>query len=150
MRFDNTINCVVFCINKKIGIITVCNEVAKVMFLRLYISHSVHRGGSASVHAGIPPLQEQPSALPLGAGTPAPQEQTPPRSRHPREQVPPRADTPQIRHTSPQTATVADGTHPTGMHSCSQLCITISFQSVRKLYFRFLDFIGPVHFKWYI
>ena len=37
-------------------IFTVRNEVAKVMFLHLSVSHSVHRGGgSASVHAGIPP-----------------------------------------------------------------------------------------------
>ena len=38
----------------------------------------------------------------------SPREQTPPpRSRHPREQTPPG-----------ETATAADGTHPTGMHSC--------------------------------
>ena len=79
------------------------------------VCHSVHRvGDSASVHAGIPP--------PGGR---------PPQSRHP----PPRPGTPQIRHPSrsrpprdwaplpQQTATVADGTHPTGMHSCNQLSI---------------------------
>ena len=55
-----------------------------------------------SVHAGIP-------HPPPGPGTPRPgpgthRDQTPPGTRHP----------------SPcqQTATVADGTHPTGMHSC--------------------------------
>ena len=55
---------------------------------------------------------------PMGADTPRgrhppgsrypPPEQTPPRSRHP-----PGAETP-----PEQTATAADGTHPTGMHSC--------------------------------
>ena len=84
------------------------------------VCHSVHRGVSASVHAGIPPPPEQtaPGAdTCLGADTrwsrhtleqtlPSPQEQThPPPSRHspradtppptpPPEQTPPRADTP--------------------------------------------------------
>ena len=51
------------------------------------VCHSVHRGGSASVHAGIPPRADAP------------------RSRHPREQTPPReqthplgADPPGSRH----------------------------------------------------
>ena len=45
------------------------------------------------------------------------QEQTPP------EQTPPGADTPQSRHPPPHrdTVTTADGTHPTGMHSCFKL-----------------------------
>ena len=43
------------------------------------VCHSVHRGGSASVHDGIPP---PPSRHPPEAGTP-PQEQTPPWSRYP-------------------------------------------------------------------
>ena len=59
---------------------------AKVMFLHLSVSHSVHRRVSASVHAGIrhpswadsPPPQEQ---TPLWTDTPW--EQTPSRSRHP-------------------------------------------------------------------
>ena len=56
------------------------------------------RGGSASVHAGIP----------------GPQEQTP------RDQAPfPR-----------QTATVADGTHPTGMHSCFVKVLVKGIQSI--------------------
>ena len=71
---------------------------AKVMFLHLSVSHSVHRGVSASVHAGIPPL-----------GSRHPPEQTPSSSRHP-----PGADPPP----GAETATAADGTHPTGMHSC--------------------------------
>ena len=48
-------------------------------------------GGSASVYAGIPPTQTHPwSDTPLLCRPPQ----------------------------SPQTATAADGTHPTGMHSC--------------------------------
>ena len=57
----------------------------KVMFLHLSVSHSVHRGGSASVHAGIPP----------------PWDQVPPQDQTPLEQTPPQ-----------QTATAVDGTHP--------------------------------------
>ena len=54
------------------------------------------------------------SAL-VHAGIPHPLEQTPPRSRHP-----PEADTPPPPGADPlpETATAADGTHPTGMHSC--------------------------------
>ena len=50
-----------------------------------------------------------------------PQEKTPPKSRHPQEQTPPGADTSPRADTAPlppETAVVADGTHPTGMHSC--------------------------------
>ena len=75
---------------------------------------------------------------PPGADTP--QEQTPPKSRHPPEQTPPgqtppksrppKSRHPQGRHPPksrhppradpppPDTATAADGTHPTGMHAC--------------------------------
>ena len=70
------------------------------------VCHSVHRGVSNSVHAGIPqPPQEQTppgSRHPLGADTPwsrHPREQThPPGSRHPSG-----ADTPQSRHPPEQT-----------------------------------------------
>ena len=82
------------------------------------VCHSVHRGGSASVHAGIPPQSRHP-----------PQEQTLPQSRH---HPPLGADTPQSRHPPKQTppkqtppwkqtlaySLRAAGTHPTGMHSC--------------------------------
>ena len=94
--------------------------------LCFYRHLSVHGGGwggvgvSASVHAGIPhpPTprdQVHPwEQTPPGADTPL--EQTPPGSRHP-----PGADTPSPR----DTATAADGTHPTGMHSClKRLCLT--------------------------
>ena len=53
---------------------------AKVMFLHLSVSHSVHRGVSASVQAGIHPPPEQ---TPPGADTP--------RSIHPSKQKPPPA-----------------------------------------------------------
>ena len=53
--------------------------------------------GSASVHAGIHPRVD----TPLG--------------RHPPGRHPPWVDTPPPLG---QTATAADGTHPTGMHSC--------------------------------
>ena len=61
-------------------IITVRNEVAKVMFLQACVCP--HGGVSASLHAGIlHPLEQTP-----------PWEQTPP-DRHPQEQTPPGADT---------------------------------------------------------
>ena len=47
--------------------------------------------------------------LPLG--------QTPPGRRHPSRQTPLWTDTPHPQ----QTAIAADGTHPTGVHSCSGL-----------------------------
>ena len=82
---------------------------AKVMFLHLSVILSMG-GGSASVHAGIPPPPWE-QTPPLGVANPhygpgTPWEQTPP-GPGTRRADPPR-----------QTATVADGTHPTGMHSC--------------------------------
>ena len=60
--------------------------------------------GSTSVRDGIPPPGQ----------APPPPDQAPPgsRPRQPPDQAPPGSRQP------PQTATVADGTHPTGMHSC--------------------------------
>ena len=46
-----------------------------------------------------------------------PSGQTPPR------QTPPWADTPPGRHSLPETATAADGTHPTGMLSCRYIIL---------------------------
>ena len=61
---------------------------------------------SASVHAGIPPQSRHPPS------------KHPPGSRHPPQgQTPPWQQTPPTR--TQQTDTAADGTHPTGMHSCS-------------------------------
>ena len=87
------------------------------------VCHSVHRGVSASVHAGIPPgADTPPEQRPPQEQTPpehtfprsrppqsihppeqTPPEHTPPRSRHPPEHTPPRADPleqipPQSRH----------------------------------------------------
>ena len=73
------------------SIFTVRNEVAKVMFLQLSVCP---QWGSASVQVGIP-------IPPPGPGTPL-------RTRHPSR----------TRHPPQETATAADGTHPTGMHSC--------------------------------
>ena len=86
------------------------------------VCHSVHGGEvSASVHAGIlPPPEDQ--APPSRDQTPA-QDQAPPW-----EQAPPGADTPGSRHPTPETATVADGMHPTGMHSCWSGDFAISVQ----------------------
>ena len=56
-------------------------KLAKVMFLHLSVSHSVHGGGSASVHSRIPPWEQTP-----------PQDQAPPRG----------ADPPGTRHPPPQ------------------------------------------------
>ena len=95
----------------------------KLRRLCFYRRLSVHRGVSASVHAGIP---HKP-----------PQEQTPPQSRPPWEQTPreqtpplqqtpyPGADTPQEQTPPRETATAADGTHPTGMHSCSNIFLQL-------------------------
>ena len=64
-----------------------------------------------------PPEQTPPAQTPSRADTP----QDPP-SRHPpaADTPPPGADTP-----SPfqETATAVDGTHPTGMHSCYDMCL---------------------------
>ena len=83
---------------------------AKVIFLHLSVILFIGGGGSASMHAGIPPPWEQtppprtrcpprPCTPPLGADTPGPY--SPPRSRHPPPDQapspwnrPPRADTP--------------------------------------------------------
>ena len=67
------------------------------MFSQACVKNSVHWGvclPSTPLHAGIHP----PGRLPW-ADTP--------------EQMSPQADTP-----LPEMATAADGTHPTGMHSC--------------------------------
>ena len=67
---------------------------AKVMFLHLFVSHSVHRGVPASVHAGIhtPPRQTPPQGRhPQGADSPPPWSRQPHGNRHPssKEQTPP-------------------------------------------------------------
>ena len=105
-------------------------------------------GGSASVHAGIPP-----SHPPWSRHTPwsrHPQSRHPspwsraPQTRHlPQTRYVPGADTPPAAGTPPlpeQTATVADGTHTTGMHSCSLMCFTGS----SNFFFRFRFSVAPI------
>ena len=86
-----------------------------------------HPSGTRHTHQeqappGADTPQEQTSpqeqAPPLGADTPradtpSPQDQAPPQ-----EQAPPRQTPPDQASPPQQTATVADDTHPTGMHSC--------------------------------
>ena len=43
-------------------------KLAKVMFLHLSVSHSVHRGASASVHAGIHPRADTPPEQTIPSG----------------------------------------------------------------------------------
>ena len=95
----------------------------KLRRLCFYRRVSVHRGGGVCLSAcwDTPPGAD----IPLGADTPSgsrhPREQTPLEQTAPPQQTPPRAnlipppgaDTPHPR----ETATAADGTHPTGMHS---------------------------------
>ena len=96
------------------------------------VCHSVHRGegGSASVHAGIPPPDTRPPPPPGADTLPPPWTPDPPDTRPPlpRHQTPPwTPDTPHPPDTrtppSPGKQTPAYGlraavTHPTGMHSC--------------------------------
>ena len=78
----------------------------KVIFSRI-LSPWGWRGVYPSMHWRRHP---PPSDTPTWADTPL--------DRHPLGRHPPWADTPLIRHPHPQqTATAADGTHPTGMHS---------------------------------
>ena len=63
---------------------------------------------------------------PLGADTPVGADSPPPRSRHPHAG----ADTPP-EQTPPlpgETATAADSTHPTGVHSCYNVILFIDAQ----------------------
>ena len=97
---------------------------AKVMFLHVFVSHSVHRGGgSASVHAGIPPHPTP------GPAPPQEQAPPPPGTRHPQSRPPPQEQTPSPGADPPRSrlpCTVhtgrygqqADGMHPTEMQSC--------------------------------
>ena len=72
------------------------------------VCHSVHRVGSASVHAGIPPPQDH---APQGTMHPpvpcTPRDHPPPETMHP----------PGAEHAG-RYSQRAGGTHPTGMQSC--------------------------------
>ena len=74
------------------------------MFLHLSVSHSVHRGVSASLHAGI--------------HTPTPWEQTPPQEAdNPQKQALPPEQTPPCAVHAGRYGQQAGGTHPAGMHT---------------------------------
>ena len=80
------------------SIITVRNSsCGKVMFSQVCVKHSVHGGRVSASGLGRVPASGSSGAVH-------------PPGRHPH----PRADT-------PETATAADGTYPTGMHSCFTL-----------------------------
>ena len=119
-------------------IITVRNEVAKVMFLHLSVILFTGGGylGRYPSWTGTPSRADTPPrpGTPLGrytprTGTPArpgtpPGRYTPgrytPRTRYtPRAGKPPRD---QVHPLGADTATVADGTHPTGMHFYLSVC----------------------------
>ena len=94
---------------------------AKIMFLHLSVSHSVHRGVPAPLHAGIHP---QAGAPPLQVHSPGstPPGQVHPPAVHPRTGTPPSRYTPIGRYTPAQCmlryGQQAGGTHPNGMQSC--------------------------------
>ena len=97
-------------------LVTVRNEVVKVMFLHLSVCP---HGGSASVHTGIPPRSRYPLEQTPPQSTHTPGTRHPPGPEAPWDQAPPCQDqAPPGPGTPQQTATVADGMHPTGMHSC--------------------------------
>ena len=95
------------------------------MFSQLSISHPIHRG------EGVPPGRHPRADTHPWADTPKadtpwqtpPPRQTPPGQTHTPGQTPPGQTPPGRhppgRHSPRQTATAADDTHPTGMHSCS-------------------------------
>ena len=100
-------------------IFTVRKEVAKVMFLQACVCP----------HGGV--------CLSACWDT-TPPSRHPPRSRPPwstpREQTPPRRRTPGSRPPPGEMATAADGTHPTGMHSCLLLFI-VTYTASRSFLF---------------
>ena len=106
--------------------ITVRNEVAKVMFLHLSVI--LFMGGLPQCMLGYHPLPKQAPQPPREQAPPG--SRHPPGRRHPLEQSPPLeqvtplgAGTPPGAGTpSQQLATVADSTHPTGMHCCCTYC----------------------------
>ena len=75
------------------------------------VCDSVHRGGSASVQAGMPPHNTPPPPHPWAESSPL--EQDPPDQPLPRDQAPP----PSAEHAG-RYGQRAGGMHPTGMQSC--------------------------------
>ena len=104
----------------------------RVMFLHLSVSHSVY-GGCVSQHAlrqtSQHALRQMPPQADISQHTLG---QTPPQadiSQHALGQTPPGQTYPGMhwgRQPPPLMATAADGTHPTGMHSCWR-CWRISY-----------------------
>ena len=93
------------------------NEVvAKVIFLHLSVIHSVHRGGSASVHVGIPPpppdqtpRSSPPRSRPLQSRhTPRSRHTPHPPSRPPQADTPPGADSPPEQTSPPPADRILD------------------------------------------
>ena len=111
---------------------------AKVMFLHLFISHSVHRGSPTP--GEVPPGQVYPPGV-------TPREGTPPAGTTPRQvQPPPR---PQYMLGYGQQA---GDTHPTGMHSCNECCLIRFFVTNICLHSGFLFPLGHRQvpcFFWY-
>ena len=120
----------------------------------LHLSVILFTGGSASVDTGRPPpgpgilpweqtppgadtppgTRHHPEQIPLleaDTDNPPPQDQSPPEQTHS-----PRADTPpRSRHPPPsRRLLLSDGTHPTGMHYCSQ---SIFVSKISKVLFSF-------------
>ena len=103
----------------------------KVMFLHLSVILFTEGGGVCLwVHAVYSHLEDIPGQTDPLADTPPPEADTPigrhsPSQTHTfRGRHPPRADIPPGKH--PDTATAADGTHPTGMHSCYKIFMLIA------------------------
>ena len=97
----------------------------KVMFSQACVKNSVHGGRGEGVCLWV---QGDSVCLWVWGGC-IPQADTPwadiPPGRHPLGRQPPEADGPRqtspLRQTPPTTATGADGTHLTGMHSCFRI-----------------------------
>ena len=97
---------------QRISFLPSANEVAERLYFYTWLSFCSQGGVCPSACWDTPPGSRHP-----------------PRSRHSPEQTPsPGADPPPTgsRHPPPrqQTPTAADGTHPTGMHSCSR-CVQL-------------------------
>ena len=122
-------------------LITISKEVVKVMFLHLSVILFTE-SWSASVHAGIPPPRDQAHTHTQTPGPTLPRTRHHPRTSHPPgpgtagtrnhpltslDQAAPGPGTPPGLGTPPgeKTATAADGTHHTGMHSCVSVVIRI-------------------------
>ena len=97
----------------------------KVIFSVACVKNSVHRGGSAPLHAGIPPWDQAPpepdTTQPLAPDT-QPWDQTPPGTKHPpgpdTSPLGPGTPPPQQCMHAGRYGQQAGGTHPTGMQFC--------------------------------